>query len=321
MTARLARLTRSVRIASIARIATGLTLAASTIALTSACARRDVATPDPASVDATPAAETVAAPLPEEVAGLEKEHAAGVVPAPKTSRPRPGIIARETQAEVPPDVIVTVEPAELGPPRLVVRHGKRLVALRGADGRDTGEGFASIPVESAGSVALWESTSDELETIRGVVHLDAERIRLDVRMAEPPRERERSESARHACRAHEDGQGGFAVLCRVKDGAWRFGAVNLMTPLPGDDVRVVRRPTSQLVRLDLPLAEADAAASMIGYMQGQTAVVVRAEASWLAGEAEPSLSLAMAERVQPASMPRFRHWHRHPFPRIEPFDF
>jgi hypothetical protein len=116
---------------------------------------------------------------------------------------------------------------------------------------------------------------------------------------------------RHACEAHGDGSGGFTVLCRVDPEARRVGVANVTDPRPLEDVWAMPVPkpkrapagraAATLVRLDLPLRPGESRGRVVGYVDGLTGVVVRAEASWLHAEPEPSLALLASARTQPTS--------------------
>jgi hypothetical protein len=96
----------------------------------------------------------------------------------------------------------------------------------------------------------------------------------------------------HECRAHERG-GGFAVVCRVGGIARQLAIVNLTGEGPET---ALERPG--VLRFDVPISEGRAEARLMGYLDGVTAVVVRAEASWARGENRPTLVLASSSRAQ-----------------------
>jgi hypothetical protein len=101
----------------------------------------------------------------------------------------------------------------------------------------------------------------------------------------------------HECRAFEREAGGFTVVCRVARSARKLAAVNLSDEGPLVGVAVTAE-TDSIVRIDLPVAEGTAEARLVGYLDGNTAVVVRAEATWARGEDRPTLSLVDGTRRQ-----------------------
>ena len=109
----------------------------------------------------------------------------------------------------------------------------------------------------------------------------------------------------HECRAFEREAGGFTVVCRVARSAHKLAAVNLSdeNPLVG----IASTAEREIVRLDLPVTEGTAEARLLGYLDGNTAVVVRAEATWARGEDRPTLSLVDGTRQQLVA-PKVRRW-------------
>jgi hypothetical protein len=215
---------------------------------------------------------------------------------------------RETDVEVPRDLHVDVVTEGPGRARIVVRRPGYLVAIRQGAVRAAGKDWAELRVGSAGEVGgeltAWETTHlDTLLTMRGTVRVSAEKGRLSGRlvMAELPRVASRLEGRSHRCAGHRDGWGGFAVLCRFGAKASRVHAANLTAVQPLEDVWTVASPRSTVVRLDLAMAPGAAEARAIGYLEGLTGVVLRAEATQLRGEPEARLALGATERSQPAA--------------------
>jgi hypothetical protein len=126
------------------------------------------------------------------------------------------------------------------------------------------------------------------------------------------------ERRRHACLSEEDGSGGFIVTCRVS-------AISAAVNVTNEDVqhgiaRTALENGGTIFRLHLTPPAEGADAIAIGYADHGVGVVLRVEASRVAGEERAALAVISSERVQPnpsAFLRRFHH-HRHPFP--EPFD-
>jgi hypothetical protein len=121
-------------------------------------------------------------------------------------------------------------------------------------------------------------------------------------MVEAPVPAGRAQGQLHTCAAHEDGGGGFTVLCSVRGYAT---AASVTGDEASADVWVAHRDATSVVRMDLPASPAGFEARMLGYSAGLEGVVLRAEASRAAGEDRPSLTLAAAERAQP-KVPRIQ---------------
>jgi hypothetical protein len=206
-------------------------------------------------------------------------------------------IASEGAGTVPPGLLVQVE-REL----VTVRHPGRLVALRAGDALATGRDWAAVRVTGEAAMRLvWESTeAATLSTTRGVVELGAGEARAEATAAPRPAGEHRGRA--HLCRAHEDGDGGLAVVCRVDGPGQRVRAANLLSGEVLEHARVITARDGQrpvhLARLDLPRVDG-ARAFALTYLVGTRAVLVRAEASRLPGELAPTLFLGASERVQP----------------------
>jgi hypothetical protein len=122
----------------------------------------------------------------------------------------------------------------------------------------------------------------------------------------------------HTCASYRDTRTGFTVVCQLHRGAWRVGVANLTGENPSQDVWATpgEEPT---VRLDLPIAKGGAEARLLGYISGGTGIAIRAEASWIEGEDEPSITLGVVERKDSSGFFFFggpRDWRRrrHPLP-------
>jgi hypothetical protein len=254
----------------------------------------------PAPPQATPAAPepTAAEPTP----------ARAPLPAPAPPAPLAAI-----EGAPPQDLTLVVRPQREG--RFAVRLQRKghLVALRQGEARASGDGRAELDAATSsapGTPIVWE-TSDPvtLVTTRGLVELesaDAARLRL----AEAPQVVASETRGLHACRAHEDGTGGATVICRVR----ALAAATNLTRGARDGVWAAAGAERTLLRLDLAVPPEGADAVAIGYGSGRTGVVVRAEASRVAGEERPVIVIQSAERAQPLVMTmsmkpphRFRH--------------
>jgi hypothetical protein len=196
-----------------------------------------------------------------------------------------------------------------------VRQGF-LVALRRAGARAVGDGTARLDVGTGGTgeaPVVWETTQVKtLETTRGTIDVGGGGEVRVAAVGVPPAVAEEGKRG-HRCRAHEDGSGGFAVVCQTGAIA---AARHVSSDAPQDGLTMVREGT--FVRLDLPAPVGRPEAFAIAYVDGFSRVVIRAEASMVAGEAKPSLALVSAARVQPMPMPVFRH-HHHMRPDIMDF--
>jgi hypothetical protein len=217
-----------------------------------------------------------------------------------------------TDAEVPADLAVHVERDSAG---MHVRVGRRgfLVALRRDDARAVNDVTARLDVPPEGTDVTpiaWETTKlATLETTRGTIGVDA-RGNLRVRVGESPPSVAEDVKRGHRCRAHGDGSGGFTVVCRT---GTILAVRNLASDTPQEGVTTVTHDGT-FVRLDLAAQAGRAAAFVIAYTDRNTRVVVRAEASLVAGEEKPSFALVSAYRDQPIAVlmpvmpsPHLRH--------------
>jgi hypothetical protein len=195
--------------------------------------------------------------------------------------------ARENAA----DVSVALEGA-----RVVVRKRGHLVAIRAGERTSSARDWVAAQLEGSGQVDLvWEATDPAtLETTRGTIHVapSDEGPRISSASLPAPAVVASHRDRLHECRAHEEG-GGFAVVCRVAGGARQLAIVNLTGEGPE---AALERPG--VLRFDVPVSEGRAEARLMGYLDGVTAVVVRAEASWARGEDRPTFALAGAARAQ-----------------------
>jgi hypothetical protein len=233
----------------------------------------------------------------------EMEETAEPAPAPLPLL-APGI--RETSAPVPADVEASVRPASAGAWSVRLARKGYFVAMRHGGARTAAANQATLVLAPGDAEqVVWETTKlDSLVTTRGTLAIDdaAAKPRARLRLADAPVPAGREERRLHTCAAHEDGAGGFTVLCRVR-------ATPTVTNVTGTDanadVWVSGTVGSPVVRLDLPASPEGVEARMLGYAAGTDGVVVRAEASRVAGEDHAVLTLASADRGQP-QVPRAR---------------
>jgi hypothetical protein len=229
------------------------------------------------------------------------------LPAPEVAALEPPVAALD--APPPADVAVEIAPAGDRGHRVTLRREGHLVALVHGEARAAGKDWAAVRVGAVdargGEAALVVETTPlgALATWRGLLSLtrDGATLRARLAPAAPPRAAGAWSGPHHACAAHGDGSGGFAVLCRLR-GASRVAAANVTGPRAGDGAIVVSGK-EPLVRLDLPRSPDGAEARVIGFVHGRTGSLLRAEAVWVEGEA-PTLSMAIAERDQPLSEAR-----------------
>jgi hypothetical protein len=241
-----------------------------------------------------------------------------LAPLPPVSRPAapPEDPVRALDTPVPEDVTVHVKRATEGRLQVQVKRKGHVVALRRGAGHRNGDGEAAIEVAAAGDTMpiVWETTDPvTLVTTRGLVEIDAgggARLRL----VAPP-EVIASETRRlHACRAHDDPAGGFAVICRVRGFASAVNVTEHGAPW------IATSASRTMLRFDLAPEPGAADAVVLGYADGVTGVVVRAEASRVAGEDRPAIVIQSAERAQPSAVVPFAPHIRHPG-RFVDFDF
>jgi hypothetical protein len=228
----------------------------------------------------------------------------------------PGVRSSPVAAEspAPSDVQVEMIKAESGQWTVKVRRAGHLVALRAGDRTSVGPNWVAAEIDgpSGSRIELgWETTdAATLETSRGGIRVEAagDGPRVSWFSLPAPTVAAEHRHRLHECRAFEAESGGFSVVCRVQRGARKLSALNLTDEAPLSAVAMADLG-AQMVRLDLPVAEGSAEARLVGYLDGNTAVVMRAEATWVRGEARPTLSLADGTRRQLAA-PTLRRFPR-----------
>lgn len=237
-------------------------------------------------------------------------------PTPEPPPPPPAITAAPAEAStapaaagiqatpdpVPADVKLVIDREtehrwEVG----VARKGY-LIALRQGSDSAAGNGearLAHVMSTARGVPIVWEATDPvTLVTTRGLVEIDTEgEARL--RMTEAPMPVAGDTRLRHACRAHEDGAGAFIAVCRVRG----FAAAESVTrSSPREGVWIFPGADRTLIRAELG-AQPDAAdAVAVGYPDGLEGVVVRIEATRVAGEDQGTIVIQSASRKQPVGV-------------------
>ena len=205
-------------------------------------------------------------------------------------------VVEEPSVPVPEDLRVTVKKTAAG--HVVnVRRPKHVVALKVGSERRVGMtsvDWATKPGEATRLV--WETTHEKtLETTRGELAWPGGDGEVSVQNATLRPTTTSESSASHVCRAHDDGAGGFVVLCRV-DASAAAAAVD------GDDPK--RGVWSQaggttLVRFDIPMSGDGVDTRVLGYEKAGKGVLVRVEASRAPGESAPVLAILADSRAQP----------------------
>jgi hypothetical protein len=223
-------------------------------------------------------------------------------------------------APAPADVKVDVRRDGKGGARITVNRKGFVITLRRGSERVVAAEQASLPLlrgDAAATQMIWETTAlATLVTTRGLVVLDEASAQggpgpragrlpsAKLRLGAAPVLRAVDSGLLHACVAQDDGLGAFTVLCRVD-------AMPSATSLTGasnrESIAVVPGEPS-LVRVDLAAAESGVAAAVVGYTDGLSGVVIRAEASRLAGEDHPVVTVVSASRQQPFPPPRPRRY-------------
>ncbi len=229
----------------------------------------------------------------------------------------PTLQIKEISAPVPADLTVVVKPDKASGWTLTLKRSKQIVSLRRGAKRSAGEHAASLKIprgEEDTAPLVWETIHrDSLVTTRGTVHLDRAG-KAELFLAEAPKVLGAIEQhRRHTCQPQDDGLGGVTVLCRVD--AW-ITAGNASAEDPNENVWVSRNEQGAgLVRFDFPASGPGVTAMILGYTDGINGVVVRAEQTFLPGEAAPSLTVLSDDRRQPFA-PFPRRWHE----RFDPLD-
>ncbi len=223
----------------------------------------------------------------------------------------------EAVGKAPEDLAIDADATARG---IVVRAARKdhLVALLGARARAAAEASVELTIDLAaldddaarealarGVTIVWEtSPNGELGVERGLIAISRRdgKLHADVARAAAPNVLERWSGPHHACEAHDDPFGGFAVLCRFDKTARDLAAASLTGAWPRDDVAVSRAGAAPVARFDLPLDgpnDAPVVASAVAsFHLGRTGFVVDVDATRVPGEAK-AVTLGFASRDQP----------------------
>lgn len=268
--------------------------------------------------------------------------------------PPPGLTAASASSGAGAGVTARLELTASGAHRLVVEKAGTFVHLRYREVTSAGPDWASIEMRAgtrapADDVAVWEHTDPQtLVTARGTVRFSLKAgggagAEPEVVAAVSPKAATRSDSAVRTCQSFEDGDSGFAVVCKVAPstssvrairpvsprplaGAWVWEEpVVFVTPKPAPPpsgpfqiavkrapdpkpVRVASKPPllgSRFVRIDLPLSVGAADVGAFSFTHGGKGFVVRAEAQWPSAGEAPTLLISETSRVQPQGSSSF----------------
>ena len=244
----------------------------------------------------------------------------------------------------PADIQVRLERSASGARRLVVQQTGTFMHLRYREVAAGGPDWASIELSPGDrppprDVAVWESTDPKtLVTRRGLVSFSlGQGAEPEASLAEEPRLGPRAHSALRTCQSHDDGESGFAVVCRIDKqtvgvrairpaskkplaGAWvwdlpsrgggplRPAPSNIASSAqvggarPSGEPKPVSMPRfDRFVRIDLPLSPGGAEGGAIAFVHGGKGFVLRAEATWPSRAEEPALLFTETSRIQPVS--------------------
>lgn len=237
------------------------------------------------------------------------------------TEPAPPVPEPETAAELVPALPAGMR-VQFGKPArgklpITVVHASHLVYLEQGGVRVLGYGSATLTASMAQPIVWETSEKDSLQTLVGDVVLEetsASKPKATLvprRMLKPAAE---TAEPRHACKAFAHEATTFSVLCRVN--SLTVSAARAFGDKPQDGVVHTASGETTFFRMALDPGEEGVDAQILGYADGVRGHVVRAEASFVAGEQAPSITLLSSSRAQPVPMPRFIH--RHP-PHIDRF--
>jgi len=253
----------------------------------------------------------VAVALDAQHAPAQKEGSA--LPSPIESAASPVKPSRrwgDQERPAPPDVVVTLT-QDGNALHVAVKRSGYVVALHAGERVSVAEDWVSALVEGLDRRVLemeWEATEPQsLDTVRGGLRITPAAETPTVSwfaLPEPVVVASRQDRL-HTCRT-QVGESGYTVLCRVSKSARKLSVTNVTDDSLLSNVWM-SSGAAHVVRLDLPLSEGEAPARLMGYIDGVTAVVVRAEASWARGEEHPTMGLFAATRRQPV-VARFGSW-------------
>jgi len=207
------------------------------------------------------------------------------------------VTAVDQIANLPPpaDLKVSMRKTPRGTELTVRRQGYLVAVRQGSERRVAMHQVAWTPKAGETAKLVWETTqATTLEMARGEISLgegtDA------TALAAPAPALVASDSARsHVCHGHDDGVGGFVVVCRVDASA---AAASVEGKDPREGVWSIAGNTT-LVRFDLPMGAEGVNTKVIGYEKSRKGVLVRVEASRVQGEPAALLAIASDGRAQP----------------------
>jgi hypothetical protein len=204
---------------------------------------------------------------------------------------------RETDAALPTDLELRIEKNEL-----VIERRANVISVLDGDVRTTAVDKLKVPLSADGPYVIEATDGKTLETARIVARVeraDEARPKIVARLAESPKIVGGDKREAHDCLAHEDGGGGFAVVCRVETQA-NAGSIT------GEDAKAGVFESvgkTSYVRLDLDPREEAAVSKGVAYNSKGRGVIVRAEASLLSGEKAPTFVVLSEARDQPVVRP------------------
>lgn len=256
-------------------------LAAAGLTVWSASAKREHAAPaEPSSLETSSLSENL------NQAGVDSSRAVG------KATPPPAVEA--PLVPLPADLKVSVRTAATARVVTLSQQGHLLALLSGKERRiDMHKVAWTLKADSSAPLVFESTDAKTLETIRGEVSLTVDSASLQRAVA--PAVMKSSAAFSHECKAHDDGAGGFVVLCQV-DGP--SAAASVESPDPREGVWSLAGDKT-LFRFDMPMAQDGATARAVGYEKAGRGVLLRVEASRAPGETAALLSIGADSRVQP----------------------
>jgi len=246
------------------------------------------------------------------VPAIEQEPAAKTTPAASSEARATPSPPKRVDGAVPRGIKITVS-EDHGGAQVRFEKSGALVALRAGETIASGDSWAALALTAIAPGAdppplVWEVTElrnhGEPTTTRGFVdlHRDRDGVRATLALAEAPVTRDRLETKTFSCVAFDDGDRGVTTVCRVDAASVFAASLTAAEPRTGIAVAAVGMNRSvKLVRLDAPLRSKHEQSLMFAFKDGIDGIEVRADASWLPGEDEPSFALTSLRRRQPAA--------------------
>jgi hypothetical protein len=218
-----------------------------------------------------------------------------------------------TSIPVPSDVKVGVRATAAGRVLHLSRQGPLVTVLQGRERRIDMHKVAWTLKPASTEKLVFETTNVKtLETVRGELSVSEGGATATAESTVLPVISRSSAAFSHLCKGHDDGAGGFVVLCQVDVPS---AAVSVEGPDPKDGVWSLAGEKT-IFRFDMPMGEEGADTKVIGYERGGRGVVVRVEASRVKGEPAALLAIGADSRTQP-ERPRPRCCSCR-FPRVDP---